>query len=107
MFPPKSKHGLNSLGLTHTLQLKDTPFPLFSGSGDAYCDGVHIPVTAGDVIVFPPKSKHGLDNPEGGGKLYCLQLMAPNEHFVEYVQTGEPMARLSDDDLCTLANIYC
>eukprot|EP00798_Chlamydomonas_sp_ICE-L_P025816 gene25816-11491_t len=63
-------------------------------------------VSPGDVIVFPPTSKHALDN-LSDSKLYCLQLMAPNEQFVEFVKSGEPIGRLSDDDLCTLANLYC
>ena len=53
-----------------------------AGTGDAYSDGVHTSVNPGDVIVFPPGSRHGLDN-NTAEKLYCLQLMAPNEAFVE------------------------
>ncbi len=44
-----------------------------TGEGDAFCDGQHIPVQAGDCIVFPPGSLHGLDN-NTDRKLYALQV---------------------------------
>ena len=63
-------------------------------------------MTTGDVIVFPPGSKHGIDN-RTSEKLYCLQLMTPNEAFVEYVKSGISIGRLANEDLCSLTSTYC
>ena len=60
----------------------------------------------GDVIVFPPGSRHGLDN-NTGDKLYCLQFMAPNDAFVEFVMTGTHVGRLADEDICNLTSRLC
>ncbi|MEW5313586.1 MAG: hypothetical protein WDW38_005143 [Sanguina aurantia] len=79
-------------------------FFVLGGEGTALCNGESWPVSAGDCLVFPPTSVHGIDN-RGAGRLYCLQLMSPNESFVEYVkQGGIAMGSLDDEDLCTLAN---
>ncbi len=82
------------------------PDSLFAGTGDAYADGHHVRVGPGDIINFPPGSKHGLDN-NTDDKLYCLQLMAPNESFVEYVMGGTKVGRLADEDLCNLTGRHC
>jgi len=81
-------------------------FFVLAGSGTGYCDGHTFTVKAGDVAVFPPRSKHGIDN-DTGDKLYCLQLMAPNEHFVEHVKTGTLIGALDDEDICNLTNTHC
>jgi quercetin dioxygenase-like cupin family protein len=76
-------------------------FFVLAGSGEAVCDGHRFNVSAGQVLVFPPGSKHGLDNLTSE-KLYCLQLMAPNENFVEHVKMGENIGALDREDICNL-----
>jgi len=80
---------------------------VLAGAGVAYCDGAAIEVAAGDTIVFPPGSVHGLDNASGADRMYCLQLMAPNQAFVEHVMTGTRVGRLDDEDLCQLIASHC
>ncbi|KAF6256914.1 hypothetical protein COO60DRAFT_1640359 [Scenedesmus sp. NREL 46B-D3] len=46
----------------------------------------------GDVAVFPPGVLHGVDN-ESDQQLYCLQMMLPNESFVEWVRSGTAAER--------------
>ncbi len=41
-------------------------------------------------------TKHAIDN-ASPSRLYCLQLMTPNEAFVERVQNGEAVGRLDDE----------
>lgn len=76
-------------------------FFVLAGSGEAVCNGHRFNVSAGQVLVFPPGSKHGLDN-LSQDKLYCLQLMAPNENFVEHVKMGENVGALDKEDICNL-----
>jgi mannose-6-phosphate isomerase-like protein (cupin superfamily) len=52
-----------------------------------------VSVSPGDVAVFAPGIVHGVDNPSGS-QLYCLQMMLPNEFFVEFVRSGEEAGRL-------------
>jgi mannose-6-phosphate isomerase-like protein (cupin superfamily) len=61
-----------------------------------------VQVSPGDVAVFPPGVVHGVDNP-GGSQLYCLQMMLPNEFFVEFVRSGEEAGRLDVTDVQALA----
>lgn len=49
---------------------------------------------AGDVACFPPGVVHGVDNPSSSSELYCLQMMLPNEAFVEWVRSGEAAGAL-------------
>jgi len=81
-------------------------FFVLAGEGDAYCDGHTIPVSVGDVIVFPPGTLHALDN-NTGSKLYTLQMMCPDDEFVAYVQSGEHVGRLNDEDICNLTANRC
>jgi mannose-6-phosphate isomerase-like protein (cupin superfamily) len=46
-------------------------------------------LTAGDVAVFAPGLRHGIDNANDADQLWCIQLMLPNEAFVEWVSGGE------------------
>ena len=82
-------------------------FFIVSGAGEAFCDGRRFRVTAGDTVVFPPGSTHGIDADEGSKKLYCLELMLPNEQFAEMVRAGQQMEGLGQDDMCILAAIGC
>ena len=59
-------------------------------------------VGPGDVAVFPPGVVHGVDNP-GESQLYCLQMMLPNEAFVEWVRSGQEAGSLDVSALQRLA----
>ncbi|GLC36904.1 hypothetical protein PLESTB_000179900 [Pleodorina starrii] len=82
-------------------------FFVLAGTGLAVCNGRRFPVGAGDCVVFPPRAVHGIDNTSYTDKLYCLQLMTPNEAFVEHVKSGEAVGRLDDEDLCNLTSRHC
>eukprot|EP00882_Tetradesmus_deserticola_P018714 GHRQ01020099.1.p1 GENE.GHRQ01020099.1~~GHRQ01020099.1.p1 ORF type:complete len:248 (+),score=103.20 GHRQ01020099.1:101-745(+) len=56
----------------------------------------------GDVAVFPPGVLHGVDN-DSDRQLYCLQMMLPNESFVEWVRSGTAAAALDVTELQRLA----
>ena len=66
-----------------------------------------VSLAPGDVVVFPPGLVHAIDNGGANGRLYTLQLMAPNDAFAERVQSGEALASLEDEgrsqtgSLCT------
>lgn len=90
----------------HVHQKAHELFFCLSGEGDGYADGEHIKLRPGDLVVFPPGVEHGLDN-NTSRKLYCLQMMLPNEDFVEFVQSGQFMGRLSAEDTCILVSVHC
>jgi mannose-6-phosphate isomerase-like protein (cupin superfamily) len=85
-------------------------FFIVAGSGLAFAgegEGRQVyPVSAGDTIVFPPGCVHGIDALEVN-KLYCLELMLPNEKFAEFVRQGQPVNIRDVDDMCVLAAIGC
>jgi len=91
----------------HTHSVGHEMFFVLAGKGDAWCDGHQIPVAAGDCIVFPPGTLHGLDNPSTKEKLYTLQMMVPDDSFVAFVQSGESLGSLDDEDICTLTAFRC
>ena len=64
-------------------------------------------VAAGDVVVFRPGSVHGIDHGTALGRMYCLEVMLPNEQFAEFVRSGTDTGQLGQDDLCVLASIGC
>ncbi|GAX76355.1 hypothetical protein CEUSTIGMA_g3801.t1 [Chlamydomonas eustigma] len=101
VFEPGHKTPIHMHPTAHEL------FFVLAGSGDAYSDGHHFRVKPGDVAVFPPGSKHGLDNNSSQEKLYCLQLMTPDEAFVQHVMTGTNIGHLADEDICNLTNRHC
>jgi mannose-6-phosphate isomerase-like protein (cupin superfamily) len=78
-------------------------FFVLSGRGTAFCDGTQFPIVPGDCIVFPPGVVHGVNADE---KLYCLELMLPNENFAELVRNGMETG-YDQDDSCVLAAIGC
>lgn len=53
---------------------------LFAGQGEGFCGEQRFQVRAGDVVVFPPQSLHGIDVSEDA-RMYCLELMQPNDMF--------------------------
>ena len=58
------------------------------------------------MVIFPPTSMHGIDNGPGG-RMYCLELMLPNDMFAEMVQAGTPAGSLRNEDLCVLISVGC
>lgn len=80
-------------------------FFIMSGSGaTAFCDGRRTCIEPGDVVVFRPGCVHGIDT--GNEKVYCLELLLPNEDFAEMVRRGQELS-LDEDDSCILAAIGC
>ena len=63
-------------------------------------------MAAGDAVAFPARSVHGIDV-SPAGRMYCLELMQPNDMFAEFVKAGQPLGGLADDDLCILAALGC
>lgn len=82
-------------------------FFLLSGEGEAFCGGERFFVNSGDIVAFRPGAVHGIDNIGAGKRIYCLELMLPNENFAEFVRAGRPTGALADEDLCILARIGC
>jgi oxalate decarboxylase/phosphoglucose isomerase-like protein (cupin superfamily) len=76
------------------------------GEGEDGADGnmrvQRVVLGPGDVAVFPPGVVHGVDNP-GDSQLYCLQMMLPNEAFVEWVRSGQEAGSLDVSALQRLA----
>jgi len=81
-------------------------FFILAGDGIGFCDGDSFPVAAGDVVVFPPTSLHGIDNGPNT-KMYCLELMLPNDMFAEFVRQGQPTGKLQADDMCIMIAQGC
>lgn len=80
-------------------------FIILSGKGaTAFCNGHRNPIGPGDVVVFRPGCVHGIDT--GPEKVYCLELLLPNQDFAEMVRRGQKLS-LDDDDSCVLAAIGC
>ena len=100
IFPPGHKTNAHVHNTAHEM------FFIVSGSGEAFCNGARFKVAAGDTVVFPPGCVHGIDADEHH-KLYCLELMLPNEQFSEFVRAGQRLEGLGDDDMCVMAAIGC
>lgn len=90
----------------HTHAVSHELFFILAGDGIGFCDDETFPVTAGDVVVFPPTSLHGIDNGHDS-KMYCLELMLPNDMFAEFVRQGQPTGKLRDDDMCIMIAQGC
>ncbi len=82
-------------------------FFVLSGAGEAICEEQRFDVGPGDCVVFPPGVMHGIDNPHQQDKLFCLQMMLPNEDFSEFVESGMKLGRLDDAELCHLFALHC
>jgi quercetin dioxygenase-like cupin family protein len=82
-------------------------FFVLAGAGEGFAGGARFPLRAGDAAVFRPGAEHGIDVGAGGGRLYCLELMLPNEAFAEFVRAGTRARGLGLDDLCVLARVGC
>lgn len=90
----------------HTHPVSHELFFILAGDGTGFCDDETFPVTAGDVVVFPPTSVHGIDNGQDS-RMYCLELMLPNDMFAEFVRQGQPTGKLRDDDMCIMIAQGC
>ncbi|KAK9785970.1 hypothetical protein WJX73_010086 [Symbiochloris irregularis] len=90
----------------HSHAIAHELFYILAGQGEGFCNGRRFPLSAGDVVVFPPQSVHGIDNSDTG-RMYCLELMLPNDMFAELVEAGTPTGGLSDEDLCVLIAAGC
>jgi len=96
----------------HTHKQAHELFLVLGGKGQAVyhcCDSSsdssseqRVEVSPGDVAVFAPGVLHGVDN-ASGDQLYCLQMMLPNEAFVEWVQSGEAAGSLDVSALQRMA----
>ena len=60
---------------------------------------------AGDIVAFHPGSEHGIDNGMGA-KMYCIEVMMPDEEFAEFVRGGQSSS-LRRDELCWLVRTGC
>lgn len=90
----------------HTHAVSHELFFILAGEGEGFCNSERFPVKAGDVVVFPPTSLHGIDN-SPNSKMYCLELMLPNDMFAEFVKQGRPAGALRDDDMCIMIAQGC
>ena len=90
----------------HTHAVSHELFFILAGNGTGFCDDQTFAVTAGDVVVFPPTSLHGIDNGHNS-RMYCLELMLPNDMFAEFVRQGQPTGKLRDDDMCIMVAQGC
>lgn len=90
----------------HTHAVSHELFFILAGEGTGFCDSERFAVKAGDVVVFPPTSLHGIDNGPDS-KMYCLELMLPNDMFAEFVKQGQPAGALSNDDMCIMVAQGC
>ena len=102
IFPPGHVTPLHVHSSAHEL------FFILDGRGVVHCEGEEAEVGAGDLVIFPPGARHGIDNraAPGGDRLYCLELMAPNEMFAELVRGGDEIG-LDVEDLCALLAVGC
>lgn len=80
-------------------------FFILQGSGKGFCQGSSFPISAGDIVTFQPGSTHGIDNGHDE-RMYCIEVMLPDENFAEFVRSG-PLQSLEDDDLCILTRVGC
>ncbi|GAB4820714.1 hypothetical protein N2152v2_007760 [Parachlorella kessleri] len=96
-------------------------FFIISGEGEAFTDTERMPVGPGDLVVFSPGVVHGIDvsptspprptaaghtddRSSSSGRMYCLELMLPNDQFAEVVRSGREVAGgLEEQDLLVMA----
>ncbi len=75
-------------------------FFVLQGEGIARCDDRAVTLRAGDSLLVRPGAEHVIEN-TGPGRLYCLQVMVPNDEFAELIRNGTP-AELDAEDLAVL-----
>ena len=69
-------------------------------------DAFDVCIRAADMCAMCAGSVHGIDVNEEA-KMYCLEVMQPNDMFAELVRAGMPAGALLDDDLCILIAAGC
>ncbi|HVA14375.1 MAG TPA: cupin domain-containing protein [Stellaceae bacterium] len=78
-------------------------FYVLQGEGLAHCGGETKPIRRGDSLLLHPGSEHVIEN-TGGGKLYTLTVMIPNEGFAELIRNGQPVT-LDEEDIRALGDL--
>ena len=78
-------------------------FFVLRGEGIARCDGRAMTLRAGDSLLVRPGAEHVIEN-TGAGRLYCLQVMVPDDDFAALIRNGIP-ATLDEEDLAVLRRI--
>ncbi len=78
-------------------------FFVLKGTGLARCDGKTVALAAGDSLLVRPGAQHVIEN-TGPGRLYCLQVMVPDDDFAALIRNGIP-ATLDAEDLAVLRRI--
>jgi mannose-6-phosphate isomerase-like protein (cupin superfamily) len=78
-------------------------FFVLRGQGIAYSDGKQIPLNQGDSLFLPPGTPHEIEN-TGGGRLYCLTFMAPDDSFAALIRGGERV-ELDAEDLAVIQGL--
>ncbi|GBF98572.1 hypothetical protein Rsub_11297 [Raphidocelis subcapitata] len=81
-------------------------FIVLGGEGVGISNSDKVPLRAGDVAVFPPHVVHAIDNPSAR-RLYCLQMMLPNDMFAEFVTSGSLLDPLDRDDMAGIITGTC
>lgn len=89
---PPNKHGVGQ-----------EMFFVLKGEGRAVCDDRTVDVRAGDSLLLKPGTTHALTN-TGPGRLYCLTIMVPDDHFAALIRDGV-RAELDDEDLAVLGRL--
>lgn len=79
-------------------------FFVLAGEGESLCEGVTMPIRAGDSFLVRPGHDHVVRN-TGADKLYCLTVMVPNEGFAELVRSGIPMDLPEEDRARLVAGV--
>ena len=78
-------------------------FFVLQGEGVARCDGRAVALKAGDSLLVRAGAEHVIEN-TGARRLYCLQVMVPNDDFAELIRRGTP-ATLDAEDLAVLGRV--
>ncbi|MGF6408486.1 cupin domain-containing protein [Paraburkholderia sp. MM5482-R1] len=97
IFQPGGKTPPNVHQVAHEM------FFVLEGSGKAYVDGRATSLKKGDALLVRPGSTHEVEN-TGTGKLYCLTVMTPDEHFAALIRAGQAV-KLDDDDRLVLGGL--
>jgi mannose-6-phosphate isomerase-like protein (cupin superfamily) len=71
-------------------------FFVLRGQGRACVDGEWTPLSTGDALMVRPGAEHVIEN-TGSGKLWCLTVMAPDEHFAAVIRKGTPVELDAED----------
>jgi quercetin dioxygenase-like cupin family protein len=80
-------------------------FFILSGQGEGFCGDKRFSVVPGDIVAFHPGNIHGIDNGPND-RMYCIEIMIPDENFAEFVRSGSTDS-LELDDLCILIRVGC